>query len=238
MAKNVKKVEPGGEIELTTAKAAVPPAAIPQPEPSKTVLELLDMSLDELTLLVQQNPSLYGMLLGYAAEMQLEKMWFAGKPGVESVQKYDDHDRTRKGDRAVVYKGVPIKIECKSLQTSMIEKLGKGRFRGKVQCDASDRRTIKLPDGSTITTTCLLVGEFDLLAANVFAFEKKWRFVFALNRDLPRTTYRKYTPTQQKCLLASLVPVSWPPQPPFHAEPFVLMDRIVREKRGARISST
>ena len=178
------------------------------------------------------------MLLGYAAEMKLDKMWFAGKPGVSGIQKYDDHDRTRKGDRVVVYKGIPIKVECKSLQTSMSENLGDGRFRGKVQCDASDRRTIKLPDGSTVTTTCLQVGEFDILAANLFAFEKKWKFVFALNQDLPRTSYGKYTVKQQKYLLASLVPVSWPPQPPFCGEPFALMDRIVKERGAARTSST
>jgi hypothetical protein len=238
MRGTAKRVKPGGEIGLATARAAVPPAATPPPEPSKTLLELLDMSLDELTQLVRQNPSLYGMLLGYAAEMKLEKMWFAGRAGVSSIQKYDDHDRTRKGDRVVVYKGVPIKVECKSLQTSMIENLGKGRFRGKVQCDASDRRTIRLPDGSTVTTTCLRVGEFDILAANLFAFEKKWKFVFALNQDLPRTSYSKYTAKQQKYLLASLVPVSWPPEPPFHDEPFSLMDRIVRERGKARTSST
>ena len=238
MVKRVKKVKPGGESELATAISTVPPAATPQPEPSRTILELLGMSLDELTLLVQQNPSLYGMLLGYAAEMKLEKIWFEGRPGVSRVQKYDDHDRTRKGDRVVIYKGVPIQVECKSLQTSMIENLGKGRFRGKVQCDASDRRTIHLPDGSTVTTTCLRVGEFDMLAANLFAFEKKWKFVFALNQDLPRTSYGKYTAKQQKHLLASLVPVSWPPEPPFHDEPFSLMDRIVKERGKARTSST
>lgn len=200
MVKRVRKVTPGGDIGLATARTAVPPAATPQPEQSQTLLELLDMSLNELTLLVQQNPSLYGMLLGYAAEMKLEKMWFAGRPGVSGIQKYDDHDRTRKGDRVVVYKGVPIKIECKSLQTSMIKNVGKGRFQGKVQCDASDRRTIRLPDGSTVTTTCLRVGEFDLLA--------------------------------------SLVPVSWPPEPPFYDEPFTLMDRIVKGQRKAGTSST
>jgi len=238
MPKRAKKVKPGDDVGLVTARAAVPPAATPQLEQSKTLLELLDISLDELTQVVRQNPSLYGMLLGYAAEMKLEKMWFAGKPAVSGIQKYDDHDRTRKGDRVVTYKGVSIKVECKSLQTNMIENLGEGRFRGKVQCDASDRRTIRLPDGSTITTTCLRVGEFDILAANLFAFEKTWKFVFALNQDLPRTSYRKYTAKQQKYLLASLVPVSWPPEPPFHDEPFSLMDRIVKERSKARTSST
>lgn len=231
----LKKVIPGTEISPSTASSAVPPEAIPQTETEKTILELLDMSISELTLLVKKNPSLYGMLLGYAAEMKLEKTWFEGKPEISGIMKHDDHDRKNKGDRLVTYKGIPIKIECKSLQTSMIEGLGNGRFKGKVQCDASDRRMVRLPDGSEINTTCLLVGEFDILAANIFAFEKKWRFVFALNQDLPRTCFRKYTPAQQKCLLASLIPVSWPPEPPFYKKPFALMDQIVKKRKaGAR----
>lgn len=230
MAKEPSKIRPGADITPSDAAAIVPPEAVPQVEPTKTILDLLDLSLSALTDIVRKNPSLYGMLLGYAAETQLEKMWFEGKPEVTKIEKYDDHDRTQKGDRVITYKGVSIKVECKSLQTSMIKVLGAGRFSGKVQCDASDRRTIKLPNGSTITTTCLCVGEFDLLAANLFSFEKKWRFIFALNRDLPRSTYRKYRPKQRQYLLASLVPVTWPPEPPFYDEPFRLMDRLVEER--------
>ena len=69
-----------------------------------------------------------------------------------------------------------------------------------------------------------MAGEFDILAVNLFAFENQWRFIFAKNSDLPRSTYQKYTPEQQSKLLASLVPVSWPPKPPFTDEPFSLMD--------------
>lgn len=227
-----KKAKPTQEVPVTFT----PPA--PSLEPEKTVLELLDLSIDDLTRVVKQSPSLYGMLLGYAAEMKLEQMWFAGRPGVTLIKKHDDHDRTKKGDRLVTYKGVPIRIESKSLQTNSIKSLGEGRYEGKAQCDASDRRTIKLPDGSEIETTCLLVGEFDLLAINLFAFEKKWRFVFARNRDLPRSAFRGYTDAQKVHLLASLVPVTWPPQPPFEAEPFRLMDEIVREKAGETTPTT
>ena len=90
---------------------------------------------------------------------------------------------------------------------------------------------IKMPFGSTVNTTCLLVGEFDLLAVNLFAFEREWRFSFAKNEDLPRSKFRKYTPEQREHLLASLVPVSWPPIPPLYAEPFQLLDEIIEERR-------
>jgi hypothetical protein len=42
-------------------------------------------------------------------------------------------------------------------------------------------------------TTNLVVGGFDLLAINLFEFGAEWRFAFAKNRDLPRSTFRKYT---------------------------------------------
>ena len=127
----------------------------------------------------------------------------------------------------VTYKSRPFKVECKSLQTNSIRRVGE-MFTGKAQCDASDRRTVTFGDGTTLDTTCLLVGEFDLLAVNLFAFEDKWRFIFAKNADLPRSRFKGYTEEQRSQLLASLVPVSWPPQPPFRDDPFGLMDEMLK----------
>ncbi len=101
---------------------------------------------------------------------------------------------------------------------------------GKAQVDASDRREVILPDGSTVTTTCLLKGEFDILAVNVFAFEDTWRFVFAKNSDLPTSSYRNYTEYQRRHLLATLVEVHWPPKPPFSEEPFTLMNEVIQNR--------
>jgi len=102
---------------------------------------------------------------------------------------------------------------------------------GKAQVDTSDRREVVLPDGSTVTTTSLLKGEFDILAVNVFAFEDTfedtWRFVFAKNSDLSTSNYKKYTDYQRRHLLATLVKIHWPPKPPFSDEPFTLMNVIV-----------
>ncbi|MCI0561569.1 MAG: hypothetical protein MN733_24030, partial [Nitrososphaera sp.] len=143
--------------------------------------------------------------------------------------KYDDHDRSRPSDLEIYYRGFPITIEVKSLQTASVERSG-DRYYGKFQCDASDRRTVRLPNGEAIQTTCLLVGQFDLLAVNLFSFEDEWRFAFVRNVDLPRSRYHRYTPEQRQYLLATLVTVTWPVQPPFEAEPFRLMDEIVFEK--------
>lgn len=86
------------------------------------------------------------------------------------------------------------------------------------------------PDGTELNTTLLLRGEFDLLAVNCFAFGDTWKFAFAKNRDLPTSTFKKYTPAQREQLIASLVPVEWPPRPPFTENPFELLDELVNER--------
>ena len=193
-----------------------------------SILERWDITAEELTEVVDQNPSLRGMILGYLAELKLEKLWLSGDQ-IADVTKYNDHDRKKKGDRVVRYKGHKFIFESKSLQTAMNTKTSDG-WVGKAQVDASDRRDVELPDGSTVTTTCLLRGEFDILAVNVFSFENVWRFVFAKNADLPTSKYRKYTDYERQHLLATLVGVHWPPKPPFSAEPFTLMNEIIQNR--------
>ncbi len=218
----------------------------------RTILDVWDITPQFLTKVVRDNPSLRGMMLGYIAETKLREL-FESDARISDLRKDDDHDRSRKGDLVLVYKGKEFKFEAKALQTNSIRvfddrdvekttaenwlrkiiKLEKrylenpayvefwesrrlqARYSGAVQCDASDRRTLKLPRGGTIETTCLLVGEFDILAAGLFGFREQWDFGFALNCDLPTSTHRKYPLKVQRRLLKSLVPVTWPLEPPF-----------------------
>jgi hypothetical protein len=199
----------------------------------ENILDRWSITPDELTIAFDENPSLRGMLLGYVAEYKLRRLWFMGRADVTLQVKHDDHDRKKKGDLVATYRGRDFVIESKSLQTHSIQKDG-DVWLGKAQCDASDRRTVTFADGSTLETTCLLAGEFDILAVNLFAFEDQWRFIFAKNVDLPRSTYKKYTPKQRSKLLASLVPVSWPPRPPFSDSPFKLMDEMLKTSSSGR----
>lgn len=194
------------------------------PDERKSILKRWDLTEEELTEIIRKNPSMRGLMLGYIAEYKLRKMHFAGSP-YENIHKADDHDRSRKGDLIVTYKGKDFTIECKSLQTNSIKTTENG-YIGKYQCDASDRRKIKVGN-KTVETTCLLVGEFDIIAVNLFSFEEKWRFAFALNDDLPRSTFRNYPPAIQRKLLATLMPVSWPLQPPYIASPIPLLEHLL-----------
>jgi hypothetical protein len=195
------------------------------------IVEDWALTNDELNEILVTRPSLRGMLMGFLAEYRLARTTFSDAR-IHGLQRYDDHDRTRPGDFGFTYHGTPITVSVKSIQSQSVRKVN-GGYAGKAQVDASDRRRVRLPSGKRLMTTCLLVGEFDLLAVNIFEFGHRWRFAFAKNADLPRSTYRRYTPAQQKCLLATSVRVTWPLQPPFRAEPFGLLDEIVRAKRRA-----
>lgn len=192
------------------------------------ILEQWKLTPTELGEIVSANPSMRGLIFGYVAEYKLRKIWFSDDR-VSNLKKYDDHDRTRKGDISFLYKGAEFSVEVKSLQTNSVRQVG-NEYLGRFQCDASDKRQVTLPNGEKIMTTCLLVGEFDLLAVNVFAFEKEWRFVFAKNRDLPRSTYKGYSSAIQNSLLASTMEVTLPPKPPFFDDPFPLLDEILQDK--------
>jgi len=193
-----------------------------------TILDRWGLTPDELTQIVDNNPSLRGFMLGYVGEFQLRKLWFSDERTV-NVRKFDDHDRQRKSDLAFSYQNYDFTLEVKSLQTLSVKREG-DTYTGRFQCDASDSRTITLPNKEHVKTTCLLVGEFDLLAVNLFAFRRQWDFAFALNRDLPHTTHKGYTPKQQKYLLATTMQVTWPLQPPFVSDPFILLDQLIAER--------
>ena len=235
---------------------------------ARTLLDMFDVSLDFLTQVVADNPSLRGMILGYLAEAKLREI-LVGHGRASAFRKDDDHDRKKKGDLVLTYQGIEFKVEVKSLQTNTVEicdagnstssnekwirkilkKKGRGepnpdfspvwnkhglgaKYRGQFQCDASDRRKVTFPDGSTLETTNLLFGEFHILAAGLFAFREKWDFGFALNRDLPASTNAAYPGYQREKLISSMISVTWPLQSPFVSDIYVLLDRLVAAEKA------
>ena len=88
-----------------------------------TIFNEWNITPDEFTSLVRENPSLRGIMLGYVAELQFRKL-VERHPRISETKKYDDHDRTRKSDRVIVYKKSEFSIEVKSLQTNSIKNQG------------------------------------------------------------------------------------------------------------------
>jgi hypothetical protein len=92
---------------------------------AESILERWDITAEELTEVIDRNPSLRGMIIGYLAESKLERIWLSGQ-GISNVVKHDDHDRKKKGDRVIIYKEHEFIFESKSLQTAMIQRTGEG----------------------------------------------------------------------------------------------------------------
>ena len=183
-------------------------------EPPPMTLRSMDLTLDDLETLILANPNLRGPIFGYAAEpkaiAQLEAKYLKrfkdfGKP--------DDHDRNLHFDRLVGIDGHLVRLEVKSLQTASIrQKEDGGPLRGSFQVDASDKREVTLSDGSTVTTTALVRGGFDVVAINMFAAFGSWRFAYCAERDLPSSKMKRLNSEQRSQLLQTSVQIviPWP----------------------------
>ncbi|RLG20529.1 restriction endonuclease [Candidatus Micrarchaeota archaeon] len=189
-----------------------------------------DLTPEEINEIIAENPPVLSTLFGYVAEYKLKKIWLS-RSGITDVSRPRAHDRKKKGDFQFKYRGHIFTIEVKSLDAPKVRRVGEG-FVGTFQCNASDSREVTLPNGDKVTTNCLVVGEFDVLAVNLFAFRREWCFAFAKNRDLPRSTWYKYTPEQQKYLLKSSMKITWPLEPPFTDDLFKLLDELIQERDG------
>lgn len=193
-----------------------------------TILEKWQISAEELTKIVDENPSLRGFMFGYVSEYKA-RTYFDGHENIEKLMKYDDHDRSSKGDISFIYKRKEFKIEAKSLQTNSVIRTGDSSWTGKFQCDASDRREILLPNGHTVNTTCLAVGEFDIVAVSLYAFGDEWKFAFAKNSDLqhPGARSRNVAEADREYLIKTLIDITWPLQPPFTTDVYALLDSML-----------
>lgn len=191
----------------------------------ENILYRWGLTTEELTSIVDANPSLRGMMMGYVAEYKLRKMYFEDQR-ISALVKDDDHDRKNKGDIRFNYRGRSFRLECKSLQTNTIKNINH-IFNATYQCDASDSRIVRFSDGSEVKTTCLLVGEVDIVAINLFALDETWRFAFVLNQNLPRSRHKKYSMLQQRELIASSIKIAYPLLPPYSDSPFELLDHLI-----------
>ncbi len=207
------------------------------------LFEEFDITLEELEDMNKNNGSLRGVIVGYLAEKKLrqllekdDRIIIKGKP--------DDHDRKIKCDLIIEYKGRDFRFECKSLQSTQIKPStdSKYEYKATVQCDASDCRKIELPNGEIVTTTCLQYGDFDILAVNMYMFNHRWEFAFALNEDIPHSTYKggriqkdgTKTPSisddSLRYLMKTSINITYPIDAPFVSDPIELLDELIKRR--------
>lgn len=198
---------------------------------NKSFMDELGVTAVDIDEMVAENPSLRSFIAGYTAELMLSRtIKDQYQDLLHDLGKPDDHDRDRKGDRHYVFDGKLVRIESKSLQTASLKFDADGvPVSGKFQCDASDSREVRLSDGSTLRTTCLKVGEFDIVAVNLFGFFSQWRFAYAANEDLPRSKSHKYTKTQKAELLSTNVSITPELKAPFTWDLTGLVRRLAAE---------
>lgn len=196
------------------------------------ILQDWGITVAELNTILSERPSVRGILIGFLSEYKLQRTVFSDAR-IHKLKRFDDHDRKRPADFSFEYQGEKITVEVKSLQTKSVRPENGGKS-GRCQVDASDKRKVTLPDGNEISTTCLVAGGFDVLAINLFEFNHSWDFAFIRNDDLPRSKHKKYTKDERKYLLATTVSVEWPLSPPFHSDPFPMLDQISKERRSKR----
>lgn len=168
----------------------------------------------ELVAAIKRSPSLRGMILGYVAELMFEK-YVPKKYKLirsEHIEYHDDHDRSaNKADRTITYKSKRYGVQIKSIQTNSIVVCKETNvLTAKVQNDASDRRAVKLPDGTFVETTCYRRGDYHVLAVPLYPLNGKWEFAYKLNGACRATTSKKYTEAQAKHLLSTTEVITWP----------------------------
>lgn len=190
------------------------------------------LDVDEFNDIINANENAYSGICGYVAEVRAREQFFDTNEYISNLSSPRDHDRSEKGDIVFDYKGEEIRIEVKSLNTQdgdiTIEQDidGDNVYKGTAQVMASDNREITLRNGKTRTTSLLEVGEFDVLAVNMFEYFEGWQFMFIKNEDLPRSS-------SSERLLKSNPDATYPPdrsELPYSEDPFELIEETISSR--------
>lgn len=203
------------------------PENLTSPRAVRNYLAEWDLTPDEVNEIVAENPPVLSTLSGLVAEYKLKKVWLL-RPELSNLIRPRSHDRRSKGDFRFAYRGREFTLEVKSLDVPKVRRKD-DHFEGTFQCNASDAREVQLPNGDRLTTNCLVVGGFDVLAVSLFAFERRWVYAFARNADLPRSTWARYSECQRQYLLKSSMRITWPLTPPYLDSLFAVLDLILSE---------
>jgi len=187
------------------------------------------LSLNDLEAMIAENPHVYAPISGFLAEYKCRQLHLTTNAKISQVVRPSGYDKAQKGDFSFLYKNEPIRLEIKSLDGPHVRHLEADRWTGTFQCNASDARTVTLPNCHKVHTNCIVSGGWDILAVNLYTFGNHWRFAFARQRDLPRAS-TMYKEEDRPYLLASSMSISLPLTAPYTSNLVALLDEIVRER--------
>lgn len=179
------------------------------------------ISPEELTDLIQRQPSLRSMLIGHVGRFQLKRLL---SRHVTSIEEQDNHNRERRGSITVRYRNKRISIRSCTVQSNSIRKrdnITKASF----QCDGSDRRPVKV-GSETVETTCVLSTDFDVVGVSLYPICKRWEFAFAATKDMNKTKSKTIPVAQRGLFLATQHPISYPVEAPYTTDFIKLFERV------------
>lgn len=196
---------------------------------------------EEFNRIIHKNSNALSAIFGYVAEERLREMFLEDDDRVKNIRSPADQDSNDKGDWAFQWRGHPMKIEVKSLQTHTIEEVDsdqttlgedsgpqyKAGFHLK---GTSDQRKLEY-DGKEYETTLMNVAksDVDIMAVNLYRIKNEWRFAFLRVQDLPRSK-GNYPDGLREQLAKSQIRLTVPLQQPFTDDLYGLMDEILEER--------
>lgn len=205
-----------------------------------------DWKLDEeeFNRIIDKNSNALSAIYGYVAEERLREAYLEGDDRVTELRSPADQDAADKGDWAFNWRGEPMKIEVKSLQTHTIEKVDSNqqtltnngdepvRYKAGFHLKgSSDQREVSY-EGETYNTTLMNVvdSDVDIMAVNLYKIKDEWDFGFLRVEDLPRSK-GNYPEGLREKLARSQIKLTIPLQEPFTKDLHELMDEILNERR-------
>jgi hypothetical protein len=209
------------------------------------------LSPDEFNRIIDKNSNALSAIYGYVAEERLREMFLEDDDRVKLLRSPEDQDDDDKGDWAFQWRGEPMKIEVKSLQTHTIEEVdtsqetlteGEGepvRYRAGFHLKGtSDQRTVE-HEGEEYETTLMNVekSDVDIMAVNLYKLKDEWDFAFIKVKDLPRSR-GNYPDGLKQQLAKSLIRLTVPLEEPFTTDIYGLMDEVLEEREGSSPQSS
>jgi len=204
------------------------------------------LSPQEFNRIIHKNSNALSAIYGYVAEERLREMYLEDDNRVDNLRSPEDQDAEDKGDWAFTWRGNPMKIEVKSLQTHTIEAVESNQATLEEEIESSsvqytagfhlkgssDQRT-EVYEGEEYQTTLMNIAksDIDIMAVNLYKIKDEWEFAFLKVEDLPRSK-GNYPDGLRKQLARSQIKVTIPFQDPFTDDLYGLMDEVLRERQS------